>query len=261
MSFATRLASSLRPATSANAVAVAVAVTAASSSSSSLLSSSSSCNAVRSFSVSVRASAKPRKQRNANDPMSLRKMAKFNYDDVPTLGHVILQRKREMLQLLRTVEFEIPKLAALRQPYSPPSQAQCLQFRFQHYQGEPHPAARKVVLSVDVDQLAKTGALKDAQSKHKLLLLAGSRFHAKANDVDADKGEIKISCERFPNERQNMKWCSDTLDKLVHEANVRSAEVDQLPLDPRASLIRQDKKRHYLRADRPTFKDFPKAWL
>lgn len=193
--------------------------------------------------------------------MSLRKMPKFNYDDVPTLGHHILQRKREMLQLMRTVEFEIPKLSAFRQDYSPPTDKQYLRFRFQHYQGENHPASRKVVLTVDVDQLAKSGAVKDAKSKHKLLLLAGNRFHPKGTDAAGDKGEIKISCELFPNERQNMKWCSDTLDALVKEANVRTNEVDQLPLDPRPSLIRQDKKRHYLRADRPTLKHFPKQWL
>ncbi|KAJ1020148.1 hypothetical protein NDA16_004428 [Ustilago loliicola] len=247
MSFATSLGSSLRTATSNTAAAA----------------SSSTSAAVRSFSVSARASAKPRKQRNAADPMALRKMAKFNYDDVPTLGHAILQRKREMLQLLRTVEFEIPKLSSFRQTYTPPKPSQVLQFRFQHYQGETHPASRKVVLSVDIDALSKAGAVKDAKSKHKLLLLAGSRFHANGGKegLEQGKGEIKISCELFPNERQNMKWCSDTLDALVKEANVRSEEVDDLPLDPRAELIREDKKRHYLRADRPSLKDFPKEWL
>ncbi|KAJ9478640.1 37S ribosomal protein S24, mitochondrial [Pseudozyma hubeiensis] len=249
MSFATNLGSSLRTASS-------VANVASSSSS------ASSSTTIRAFSVSARASAKPRKQRNVNDPMSLRKMPKFNYDDVPTLGHLILRRKREMLQVMRTVEFEIPKLSSFRQPYTPPKPSQCLQFRFQHYQGENHPVSRKVVLNVNVDDLVKTGAVKDAKSKHKLLLLAGSRFHPRSNDAaKPDQGEIKISCELFPNERQNMKRCSDTLDALVKEANVRTKEVDELPLDLRSSMIRQDKKRHYLRADRPSLKDFPKEWL
>ncbi|SNX83665.1 related to RSM24 - mitochondrial ribosomal protein of the small subunit [Melanopsichium pennsylvanicum] len=252
MSFATGFSSSLRTATSNGVVA---------SSSSSSSSSSATAAVVRSFSLSARVYAKPRKQRNAADPMALRKMAKFNYDDVPTLGHAILARKREMLQLLRTVEFEIPKLSAFRQTYTPPKDKQYLKFRFQHFQGENHPASRKVVLSVNVDDLAKEGAVKDAKSKHKLLLLAGSRFHSKGRQEDADKGEIKISCELFPNERQNMKWCSDTLDALVSEANVRTNEIDELPLDPRAGLTRADKKRHYLRADRPSLRDFPKQWL
>ena len=33
-------------------------------------------------------------------------------------------------------------------------------------------------------------------------------------------GRIKISCERYPEERMNLKWCSDTIDKLIEEANV-----------------------------------------
>ncbi|SJX65954.1 related to RSM24-mitochondrial ribosomal protein of the small subunit [Sporisorium reilianum f. sp. reilianum] len=244
MPFATNLGSSIRAASSTASAAA-----------------STSSSGVRAFSVSARVSAKPRKQRNAEDPMALRNMEAFNYDDVPTLGHAILARKREMLQLMRTVEFEIPKLANFRQNYSPPKASQYLQFRFQHYQGENHPASRKVVLNVDVDALVKAGALKDAKSKHKLLLLAGSRFHPRGAAPKRDQGEIKISCELFPNERQNMKWCSDTLDALVKEANVRTKEVDDLPLDSRSSLVRQDKKRHYLRADRPTLRDFPKQWL
>ena len=38
--------------------------------------------------------------------------------------------------------------------------------------------------------------------------------------VEKGKGWIKIGCETFPLERQNMKWCSDVLDKLIAEANV-----------------------------------------
>lgn len=34
------------------------------------------------------------------------------------------------------------------------------------------------------------------------------------------QGWIKISCETFPLERQNMKWCSDVFDQMIEEANV-----------------------------------------
>ncbi|PWZ01687.1 hypothetical protein BCV70DRAFT_157974 [Testicularia cyperi] len=225
--------------------------------------------AARSFSSSSSAQAKPRKQRNAADPLSLRRMPKFNFDDVPTLGHAILQRKREMLQYYRTIEFEIPKLAAFKQNYTPPSDAQILEFRFQHYQGEAHPASRKVVLTVPVQKLFASGLLQSPEAMHKLLLLAGPRFRpskdasltATTDNVKDVDGEIKISCESMPNERQNMKWCSDTFDALVAEANKSSPELNDLPLDPRPSLIREDKKRHYLRQNRATLRDFPKQWL
>lgn len=31
-----------------------------------------------------------------------------------------------------------------------------------------------------------------------------------------------MSCDVFPYDRMNEKWCSDTLEKLLNEANVRS---------------------------------------
>lgn len=43
--------------------------------------------------------------------------------------------------------------------------------------------------------------------------------------VEKGKGWIKIGCETFPLERQNMKWCSDVLDKMISEANVSLALV------------------------------------
>ena len=64
----------------------------------------------RAFHASCSAAAKPRRQRNAADPLALRRTPKFDFDDVPTLGHNILQRKREMLKYLRTLEWEVPKL-------------------------------------------------------------------------------------------------------------------------------------------------------
>ena len=34
-------------------------------------------------------------------------------------------------------------------------------------------------------------------------------------------GEVKIACERFPTEQMNEKWCSDVLERMVTEAEVR----------------------------------------
>ncbi|PWN49252.1 hypothetical protein IE53DRAFT_388549 [Violaceomyces palustris] len=198
--------------------------------------------------------AKPRKQRNAADPMALKKMPKFDFDDVPTLGHMLLQRRREMLQFYRTIEFEIPKLAAFREEYKPPTQESFLRFKFQHYQGEPHPASRKVVLSFNIADLFKSGALQSEKAQHKLLLIAGERYRA-------DQGKIVISCETLPSERQNMKWCSDTLDKMIAEANSPQPDLSAIPLDPRPTLVREAKKRSYQRKDGPSIKDFPKEWL
>lgn len=42
--------------------------------------------------------------------MALDKMGKFNFDDIPTLGHLALQRHRELLHYARIAEWEMPKL-------------------------------------------------------------------------------------------------------------------------------------------------------
>ncbi len=39
-----------------------------------------------------------------------------------------------------------------------------------------------------------------------------------------DQGTLKIACELFPASRMNEKWCSDTLDKLLAEANVSAPD-------------------------------------
>ncbi len=243
MSFATPLGSSLRTATSTPSIA------------------SSSSSAVRAFSASATVSAKHASSAMRPIPYPCARCPSSTTTTSPRLAMPFSPASAKCFQLMRTVEFEIPKLSAFRQPYTPPKAAQYLKFRFQHYQGENHPASRKVVLNVDVEELAKSGAVKDAKSKHKLLLLAGSRFKPSRAEDGEEKGEIKISCELFPNERQNMKWCSDTLDALVKEANVRTDEVDALPLDLRSSLIRQDKKRQLPQGGSTELEGLPKEWL
>ena len=51
-------------------------------------------------------------------------------------------------------------------------------------------------------------------ARHKFKLIAGPRW-------DSDKDELKIACELFPTDRMNEKWCSDMLDRMVAEAEVR----------------------------------------
>jgi len=97
--------------------------------------------------------------------------------------------------------------------------------RHQHYQGEPHPASRKVTISAPIASLP----LDTPAARHKFKLLAGPRWTPPLPGAAArqqqqqqqDEGEVKLACEMFPSERMNEKWCSDTLDKLVAEANVR----------------------------------------
>lgn len=75
-----------------------------------LAAASSTRSGVRAFSCTAAAHAKPRRANDATDVMGLRKMEEFRHDDIPTLGHRMLQRKRELLHYARLADSEMPKL-------------------------------------------------------------------------------------------------------------------------------------------------------
>ncbi len=130
---------------------------------------------------------------------------------------------------------------AFRKPFHPPPMSQSpITIRTLSYGGEPHPATRKAVLVAPVSHLP----LKSPAAIHKFKLLAGPRWttdaprdaglsteevrelsvkkgKGRAKDGEGDRhGFIKISHEGLPVTSMNAKWCSDTLDKLIEEANV-----------------------------------------
>ncbi|KDE04259.1 hypothetical protein MVLG_05287 [Microbotryum lychnidis-dioicae p1A1 Lamole] len=171
--------------------------------------------------------------------------------DYPLTRPTILkmQEKRLFLHYLRLEQLQFPDLVAFRQKYKKPSSEQIVRVRHQHYQGEPHPAARKVTVSVNCDDLAST--LGSEQAQHKFKLLAGPRW-------DATNDEVKMSCELFPTPEMNERWCSETLDKMIAEAKDLSDPMSDIPLDPRPTLSRLVKSgKHKI----VTLSDFPKEWL
>lgn len=113
---------------------------------------------------------------------------------------------------------------AFRKPFVPPTSETPVSVRSITYLGEEHPAANKRVLTVPVAHLPLT----NDKAVHKLKLLAGPRWSpSPPKDGGFRKGEagkegyVKIACEEFPQPNMNLKWASDTLDRLVAEANVR----------------------------------------
>lgn len=82
----------------------------------------------------------------------------------------------------------------------------------------------KRVIVAALDELP----LKGENALHKFKLLAGPRWtpvppaDAGVSDLaDWGNGFIKISCEDFSRPSMNLKWATDTLKKLISEANVR----------------------------------------
>ncbi|KIK05508.1 hypothetical protein K443DRAFT_91152 [Laccaria amethystina LaAM-08-1] len=189
--------------------------------------------------------------------------------DSPSSGHLMLREQRQILHYLRLIEHEMPKLVAYRKPFIPPTSATPLIVRSLDYQGEPHLATIKRVVVVAVDHLP----LQTPQAIHKFKLLAGPRWTPNPpTDAGVAKGEpwgngyIKISCEYLPRPEMNLKWASDTLDKLVAEANDPKDTFKTVPLDLRHvyAKARKAKKGDHLHGrvlNRPTIKDFPTEWL
>ncbi|KAF4623931.1 hypothetical protein D9613_001718 [Agrocybe pediades] len=190
-------------------------------------------------------------------------------EDAPSLDHIILEQQRQMLHYMRLIEHEMPKLVAYRKDFIPPTPDTPLIVRSVHYQGEAHPVSLKRVIVAPVDQLP----LKDDAAKHKFILLAGPRWspvpHADAGVGGTEiwgNGYVKISCEDFPKASQNLKWASDTLDKMIEEANNGADSFADVPVDLRhlMSKVRKAKKgdhRGYRAFNRTTLRDFPQEWL
>lgn len=165
--------------------------------------------------------------------------------------------------------------------------------KFTHYQGEAHPDTRKVVLTFHVKDLFNEDVLSTPLSKHKFLLLAGPRWQPPnasfverwntalskgenfLSDIcqkENDLGFVKITSNSMPHESQNMKWCSDVLDRMVSEANVRvnlfcirvflqlqaKPTYSDVPLDVRPYIASNARGG---RTPRPSKSDFPKEWL
>ncbi|KAK0232977.1 mitochondrial ribosomal subunit protein-domain-containing protein [Armillaria fumosa] len=194
----------------------------------------------------------------------------YDGDDTVSAGHMMLQQQRETLHYLRLIEHEMPKLVAYRKPFIPPTLDTPLVVRSLGYGGEPHPAANKRVVVVAVDDLP----LKDEAAIHRIKLLAGPRWAPRppsdggfSNLDNWGNGYIKISCENFPKPEMNLSWASDTLDRLIKEANRPGKnKLDDVPLDLRHIYARahKAKKGEHLRGRiyaRPTIHDFPKEWL
>ncbi|KAF5355931.1 hypothetical protein D9756_004147 [Leucocoprinus leucothites] len=188
--------------------------------------------------------------------------------DSASSAHLLLQEKRIVRHYLRLIELEMPNLVALRKPFVPPTSKEPLIARSTDYLSN-HPVQRKRSIVVAVDDLP----LKDEMSKKRLIMLAGPRW-APNPPVDAGiskyadwgSGFVKIACEDYPHPAQNLKWISDTLDKLIERANVPDENWESLPIDLRHVYAKSQKakKGEHLRGrvlKKPTLRDFPQEWL
>jgi len=194
----------------------------------------------------------------------------FENDDTSSAGHLMYRQQRQILFYLRLIEHEMPKLVAYRKPFIPPTPSTPSIMRSVDYAGEEHPATMKRAIVVPVAHLS----LRGEDAIHNIKLLAGPRWTPDPpadsgvgrNEAGGEHGYIKIACEDFPQPAMNLKWASDTLDRLISEADKSKETFLDVPLDTRhveAKALKAKKGEHLRNrvGHRPTLKDFPKDWL
>lgn len=162
----------------------------------------------------------------------------FEYDDLPSKGHIQLREHRIQREYNRIAAYDLPQLASLAKPYRPlPDSEGVLLFKYNTFLGEDHPAAAKVSVQIGVAKLSAAARLTELQ-QHKLKLLAGPRYNPSSDT-------IVISCQKFALQAQNKRSLADTIKKLLAEArNTESdAEYADLPLDTRHMAARARRKK------------------
>ncbi|KAF5100716.1 hypothetical protein D0Z03_000758 [Geotrichum reessii] len=168
----------------------------------------------------------------------------FQYDDIPSLGHLQLRDHRVLREYNRIAAYELPQLAQFASPYRKRTDKQVVKLRYTTYLGEPHPAESKVVASF------KTKALKDLTEtqRHKLRLLADTRY-------DHEEDIVKISGNAFPEAAQNVNYIGGIIRNLVEESKDGKDTFADVPL--RTSHVEARKRRN--KSLYPQHK-FPEAW-
>ncbi|MCJ1311857.1 37S ribosomal protein S24, mitochondrial [Agyrium rufum] len=193
-----------------------------------------------------------------DDEIAVTEDDEFMNDDINSLAHGDLEQHREIREYARIAAWEMPLLSKLSKPFEPPSTDSPLRFRHTTYQGETHPAARKIVLEFCPADLHTI--LTPAQ-RLKLIKLVGVRYNPR-------KDIVKMSCEMFESQAQNKRYLGDLVDTLIAEAkgegesegakdsfddvpvDFRHVDMKVKPLFPEAWKLGQEQKRRALEEGR-----------
>ncbi|KAJ9109770.1 hypothetical protein QFC19_002000 [Naganishia cerealis] len=225
--------------------------------------------------------------RNAYDISGIQR---YQFDDTTSYGHIILEKKREQLELLRAIERDRSLLEQQRKPFQPPSKDRCLRFSTTiDLTLSPNVSPRqtahthKSVVNLPISRLP----LNDAAAIHRFKLLAGPRWippkdavlqqKSQAEGQVDEHGSFKMSQDSFGDVRLNRQWLMDTIQRLIKEANSTTSEIakQELPLDLRHVYARLRKKRDHKSGDHVWarvqaraaagngggVRGFPKEWL
>lgn len=172
---------------------------------------------------------------------------------LPSQAHAELETHREIRAFARKAAWEMPLLGSLSKPFSPPTQATPLRWRYTSYMGEQHPAAHKVVVEFAPADLPDL----NEKQKLKLVKLVGARWNP-------HKEIVRMSCESFGSQAQNKRFLGETIGKLLAEAKDPKADsFEDLPQDLRHVINKrmQRKQKALLRARLLNpYTGFPASW-
>ncbi|KIW89587.1 uncharacterized protein Z519_09743 [Cladophialophora bantiana CBS 173.52] len=141
---------------------------------------------------------------------------------ISSVAHNELDLHREVREYTRVIAWDMPLLQQFAKPFTPPTEATPLRFRYTTYMGEYHPAARKVVVQFCTKDLPDL----TEKQRQKLLKLVGPRYNP---DTDV----VKMSCEIFEAPAQNKRYLGDQVKKLLDEARNGKDTFEDIPLDLR----------------------------
>lgn len=168
----------------------------------------------------------------------------FQWDDLPSAGHLQLEEHRGQRHYTRIAAYELPQLIQYRSEYRRPNKSQ-LPLKFKHFAvvGEDHPSNKKVVLSFKPESSGLKG-----KELHKLKLVAGRRYNM-------SKNLITLASARFPEQAQNKRFLGDLYSRLIQAAKDTSDDFADIPLNPDSSM-KTEKRRFRLYPEHK----FPSEW-